>query len=181
MEAVISHVMSDGSEQPIAYASRMLTEAEHNYSQIEKEALGIVTDVKKFHHHLYGRLFTLITDHKPLTSIFGLKSGTSTLAAARMKRWALLLAAYSYEIEFRPTLQHANADSLSRLPLSIVSEPSQHDHEVHMLNMLQIAIMPVNAEQIANATRRDLILSCVMEFTRTQLPTQLSDEVNHIL
>ena len=94
-----------------------------------------------------------------------------------MQRWALLLAAYRYEIEFRLTLQHANADCLSRLPLSIVSESSQHDHEVHMLNMLQIQILPVNAEQIANATRRDLILSLVIEFTRTQWPAQVSDEL----
>ena len=177
MGAVISHVMSDGSEQPIAYASRTLTKAEHNYSQIEKEALGTVFGVKKFHQYLYGRLFTLITDHKPLTSIFGLKSGIPTLAAARMQWWALLLAAYRYEIEFRPTLQHGNADCLSRLPLSIVSEPSQHDHEVHMLNMLQIQILPVNAEQIANATRKDLILSRVIEFTHTQWPAQVFDEL----
>ena len=60
--AVISHLMSDGSEQP---------KTKCNYNQIEKEALGIVFGVKKFHQYLSGRLFTLITDHKPLTSIFG--------------------------------------------------------------------------------------------------------------
>ena len=94
-----------------------------------------------------------------------------------MQLWALLLAAYRYEIEFRLTLQHANADCLSRLPLSIVSEPRQHDHEMHMLNMLQIQILPVNAEQIVNPTRRDPILSRVTEFTHTQWPTQVSDEL----
>ena len=94
-----------------------------------------------------------------------------------MQRWALLLGAYRYEVEFRPTLQHVNVDCLSGLPLSIVSEPSQHDHKAHMLNMLQIQILPVNAEQIANTTRRDPILSRVIEFTRTQWPVQVSDEL----
>ena len=46
--AVLSHIMDDGQEHPVAYASRTLTPAEKNYSQLEKEALGVVFAVKKF-------------------------------------------------------------------------------------------------------------------------------------
>ena len=108
--AVISHVLPSGEERPIAYASRTLTKSERNYAQIEKEALSIVFGVKKFHQYLYGRKFLLVTDHKPLTTLLGTKSGITTLAAARLQRWALLLAAYQYDIEYRSTVN----DKVSR-------------------------------------------------------------------
>ena len=98
--AVISHIFPNGDERPVAYASRTLSTAECNYSQIEKEALGIIYGVRIFHQYLYGRKFTLITDHKPLTTILGPKRGVPTLAAARLQRWVIQLCAYTYDIQF---------------------------------------------------------------------------------
>ena len=82
--AVISHRMENGEERPIAYASRSLTPAERNYAQLGKEALGIIFGVRKIHKYLYGRKFTLVTNHKPLTTILSPKKGVPTLAALKL-------------------------------------------------------------------------------------------------
>ena len=68
---VISHVMPDSTEHPIALSSKTLSSSECNYSQIEKDGLVIIFRVKKFHTYWYGCHFTLEMDHKPLTTIFG--------------------------------------------------------------------------------------------------------------
>ena len=111
--AVISHVFSNSEEKPIAFSSRKLSPAEVNYAQIEKEALGLNFGIQCFHQYLYGSKFTMATDRKPLMAILGPKHGVSALAAARLQRWAVQLSAYSYDIEFRPTAKHPNADTLS--------------------------------------------------------------------
>ena len=54
---------------PIAYGSKMLTEAETRYANIERELLGVVGALEKFHYFTFGRPVTVLTDHKPLIAI----------------------------------------------------------------------------------------------------------------
>ena len=169
--AVISHIMDDGQERPIAFASRTLTKSERNYSQIE-EALAIVFGVRKFHKYLYGRTFHLYTDHKPLVTILGPKTAVPTLAAARMQRWAVILPAYSYQVEYRPSTEHGNADALSRLPCN--NPPLKEEAELYFFSGLEE--LPVDAKDISRETRRDPVLARVLNYTLTGWPNYVSSE-----
>ena len=69
----------------------------------------------KFHWYLYGRLFTLQTDNKPLITIFGSKKGLPIYTANRLLRWGTILLNYNFKIEYPPSKQISHADGLSRL------------------------------------------------------------------
>ena len=99
--AILSQIQADGSEHPVAYASRSLNPAEQNYSQLDKEALAITFSVGKFHPYIYGRKFILYTDHKRLIHIFNECKSIPVMASARLQRWALTLSPYSYAIKYK--------------------------------------------------------------------------------
>ena len=122
----------------MGFASRILITTEKNYSQLDKEVLGIVFGVKKFHRYLFGRRFEIKTDHKPLTHIFKESKAMSTMASGRIQRWALTLGAYDYTIQHRDGKHHANADALSRLPLPDTHQETPRPAEVvHLMEHLQ--------------------------------------------
>ncbi|XP_058028035.1 uncharacterized protein LOC131192675 [Ahaetulla prasina] len=91
--AVLSHLLPNGSEAPIAYFSRTLSSAERNYSQLDKEALAIVAAVKRFHDYIYGCFFQLITDHKPLLGLLAGDKQTPQIMSPHLLRWSIFLAA----------------------------------------------------------------------------------------
>ena len=70
----------------------------------------------KFHKFLYGRKCIPVTDHKPLIALINPEKGTTAMGAKHLARWVLMLNQYEYAIEKRKTMDHGNADTLSRLP-----------------------------------------------------------------
>ena len=161
--AVLAHDMPDGTERPIAFASRSLSKAEEGYSQGEREGLSIIFGVKKFHMYLYGVTFKLVTDHQALLTILGPKKGLPAIAAARLNRWAVILSAYSYEMEYRPTKSMGNADALSRLP---VDEPVE-EQTVNTTLMIEAYQIPISSKTIAKFTVKDGVLAKVHEALMT--------------
>ena len=173
---VLFHRYQDGSERPIANASKTLTETQRKYSQIQKEALAIIFALHKFHQFLYGRRFILVTDHQPLTKLFGPTTATPKLAANRLARWALMLNQYDYSIEYRKTSQHGNADALSRLPCGPDKrfDGEEKDADIDTICMIKTISMQVsksiNGKLLAKETAKDPVLANVMRYTREGWP-----------
>ncbi|KAK4314476.1 hypothetical protein Pmani_014181 [Petrolisthes manimaculis] len=168
--AVLSHKFSDGIERPVAFSSRTLTKAESNYSQTDREGLALVFGVIRFHQYIYGRNFTLIKDHKPLTYLFGREAASPTMASPRVRRWALTLSAYDYNIQYKKGKDNSNADALSRLPLPDlprrVHTPEELNLVIGMLNSSQV----VSDDAIRRETRREPIFSQVLQWVRWGWP-----------
>ena len=174
--AVTSQVSLNGDERPVAYASRTLSASEQNYSQIEKKALSLICGLRKFHQYLYARNFTIITDHKPLLAILEPKKNIPTLAAARMQRWALLLSAYQYNLEYRSTTAHGNVDGLSRLPLfkDWDGQLGRSSSESSIYNICQVEYLPVTVKQLQSATKADAVLCKVLHYTKYGWPSHFT-------
>ena len=132
--------------------------------------------VKKFHSYLYGRPFTLITDHKPLLTLFNESRAVPPQASGRIQRWALTLAAYEYTLLWRPTQQHENADAMSRLPLPEKPLETPLPAELVLL-MEHLEESPVTATQIRMWTRRDPLLSRVSCYLHEGWPDQCDDQL----
>ena len=94
----------------ICYASKKLSDAEGNYSTIEKECLAVVWGIKRFHVYLYGVRFVLQTDHEPLKYM-----NRAKFTNHRLMRWAMFLQSYNMKVEAMKGSDIVEADYLSRV------------------------------------------------------------------
>lgn len=124
--------------------------------------------LEKLHQYLYGRRFTLRTDHKPLV-IFGPKQGIPSMAASRLQRWAIKLTAYTYDIEFVGSKDNG-ADGLSRLPAISSYRPSIRIPEQTFLHFAQNAML-MDYHEIKKQTGRDFLLGRVLSYLRDEWPS----------
>ena len=103
------NVVRDGEERPAAYFSRQLQGAQKNYSATELEGLAIFKAVHFFAHFLYGRRFSVVTDHKALVAFL-----KSRVLNKRLHGWVLQLLDFDFNIVYRPGVENQDADALSR-------------------------------------------------------------------
>jgi len=108
--AVLSQIDDQGCERVIAYGSHAMNAHEKGYCITRKELLAIYYFCQHFSHYLYGKRFTLRTDHKAVT--FMLK--TKKPITSQFQTWINLLSSYDINMVYRKGSNHANADMLSR-------------------------------------------------------------------
>ena len=161
---------------PVAFASKALTDAEGRYSNIEREMLGILYGLEKFHHYVFGRPVKVQTDHKPLVAIMA-----KSLAAAppRLARMMLRIQHYNVTLEYVPGKQIPLADALSRIspqPGSAVPGLELTVHEIHS----HLNASAMRLEEIKEETAKDPKLSLLREFISTGWPELRSECPSHL-
>ena len=98
--------------RPISYASKTFSTTESKYLNIEHELLGLLFTVTHFKYFTYGRTVYVITDHKPLVSLFK-KSLVDALP--RLSRMLVQLLNYSLCVSYQPGEKMHLSDAISRL------------------------------------------------------------------
>ena len=107
----------------------MLTQTERNNVQIEKECLAIVFAAERFKHYILGKdIVQLLSDHKPLMTIFAKPILTSP---KRLQRIGLRLQRYPLKVVHKPVPQMFISDALSRAALPLLR--TQTDTPGHLI------------------------------------------------
>ncbi|CAM4614267.1 unnamed protein product [Lepidochelys olivacea] len=107
--AVLMQEDGKGERHPIVYLSKKFLPREPHYTAIEKECLAMVWALKKLEPYLFGRHFTMYTDHSPLTWLHQMKG-----ANVKLRRWSLLLQDYDMDVVHVKGRANMIADALSR-------------------------------------------------------------------
>lgn len=161
--------------QPVAYASRALTETQQRYAQIEREMLAVIYGCEKFHHYIYGRSITIETDHKPLLAIHRKPVYQAT---PRLQRMLMRLQRYDVQLKYVPGKEMFISDALSRAFLKECKETLvNEDIDVNFFEQ-ELPMTEKKLQELKDATEADEQFQTLADIvrvgwpeTREQVPT----------
>jgi hypothetical protein len=113
----------DGRLHPVAYASRATKGAEENYGPADLETLAAVWAIEHFQVYVWGRPFTLISDHKAMETLLKAAKEVKGMRA----RWIMRLQPFDFKVLHKEGVDNVVADALSRLVRS--EKPLVHPSE----------------------------------------------------
>ncbi|CAH8520976.1 unnamed protein product [Schistosoma guineensis] len=142
--------------RPVICVSRKLTVTEQGYSQTQREALAVFWAVKRLHKYLFGKKFTIVTDHEALKFIYHPGKSLARSSAAMVQRWSIALSAYDYTVQHRSAKQIQHVDYISRQSLQ--------DKPINTSDCLLVQPLPVRRSDLIRETRR--YFGCILSAIR---------------
>lgn len=148
--AILSQIDDNGQEKVVAFASRSLTQFEKNYTPFLLEMAAACWAIDHFHVYLYGRKFTLLTDHRPVEKM-------SRLHQKTLNRLQQQMLQYNFVVVYRPGSENEAADALSRNPVDSITQAVSRDDLIAMqrqdpliggiIAYLEEKFLPVNKQE----------------------------------
>ena len=121
----------------VAFASRFLNSIEELYSINELELLGVVWAIEYFKYYLFGKTFTVLTDHRALLSVLKTQRSNKSYNC-RLTRWIDRLLPFEFIIEHIPGTRMGLVDYISRQPNQKAKSVTQHDEEFMVATISRI-------------------------------------------
>jgi len=161
-------LLQDG--KPVRFLSKALTPTEAEYSNIERELLGVLFAVEKLHIYTFGRRVKVNTDHQPLESVF--KKPVS-LTSPRLQRMLIRLAKYDLEVKYVGANRVLVADTLSRLINQ--SNPGKPVKGLDVSVAQVLKVRRTRLEQLQEETKSDTELVELSQVIMTGWPESQND------
>ena len=183
-DSIVRNDSKSGSDipinlRPISYASKTLSTTELNYSNIEWELLGLLFTITHFKHFTYGRLVHIITDHKPLVSLFRKSLVDSS---PRLTRMLIQFLDYTLEVTYQPVAQMHLSDAISRLSTHDNSKGTtieNLDISTHAIEELT-SFNSLSVDKICQHTTKDQTMQLLIQHINDGFPessTKLPDSI----
>ena len=141
--------------------------------------LALVWAIQHFRPYLYGKRFTVRTDHSSLQWLQSFHEPEGQVA-----RWLETLSEYDFDVVHRPGKKHTNADSLSRMPCSQCRLPPKEDSEDHecVLALMESWMPSWTSEELVSHQRQEPDLKQVIVWLETRsipkvIPTNVSSQI----
>ena len=183
-DPVMRNDSKSGSEiptnlRPISCASKTLSTTESNYSNIEHELLGLLFAVTHYKHFTYGRLVHIITDHKPLVSLFRKSLLDSS---PRLTRMLIQLLDYTLEVAYQPGAQMHLSDAISKLSMHDNSKGTTIENlnvSIHAIEELT-GFNSLSVDKICQHTAKDQAMQLLIDHINNGFPessTKIPDSI----
>ena len=117
----------------VAFASRLLNSVEDRYIIYDLELLGVVWSMEHLKYYLYGKPFTVITDHRALLSIMR-ENRSNKSYNSRLTRLVDRLLPFDFSIDHISGSKMGLVDYISRNPQQKAVNISTYDEQFIVAN-----------------------------------------------